>query len=360
MYRFVRYTAFLILAFLAAVYLTFWPTGIAPVAWEASDDPGLTGMFEPNPDLAALDILVPGEEHGPEDLALGPNGDIWTTTAEGGLWRMAPDALELSYVGPLAGRPLGLEFGPDGALYIADSYLGLLRWTPDGGSEVLVDEIGGIPLRYANQIDVASDGTVYFSVSTWRHDPEALGGTLASSVIDLWEHRLTGSVWSWKDGEIAEVARGFSFANGIALTPDESALLLAETGGYRIWRIALGADGPGEPEVILDALPGFPDNIQAQGDGTFWVGIVSPRRAIADMLGPYPGLRNVIWRLPEAVRPKPVLHGILMRIDANGEVLDVMQDPDGGMHTVTGGLIVGERLFVSSLSSAGLGVMPRP
>jgi len=30
-------------------------------------------------------------------------------------------------------------------------------------------------------------------------------------------------------------------------------------------------------EVILDNLPGFPDNINNAEDGTFWIGLVSPR-----------------------------------------------------------------------------------
>ncbi len=352
MYRLIRLLSLAALAAIGIWYLGFTPTGIQPVAWQPSTDPGFTGVFAPNRALAAVSRLDLGDEHGPEDIALDRDGVIWTTTAEGGLWRL--DNAEMSRVGQMGGRPLGLEYGPDGALYIADSYLGLIRWTPAGGSEILADEFEGAPIRYANQVAPARDGSVYFSVSTTRHDPEALGGTLPASVVDLWEHRTTGRVLRWTGDAIEQVADGFSFANGIALTPEEDALLIAETGAYRIWKHDLAL---GEREVLIDALPGFPDNIQAQGDGTFWIGLVSPRRPIADMLAPYPAVRDVVWRLPEAVRPKPVHHGILMRIDSDGRVLEVLQDPDGGYSLVTGGVMVGDRLFVSSLGQDALGVL---
>lgn len=164
-------------------------------------------------------------------------------------------------------------------------------------------------------------------------------------------------VLRWTDGVLTQVADGFNFTNGVALTPEQDALLIAETGEYRIWKLDLST---GEREVILDGLPGFPDNIQAQGDGTYWVGIVSPRRAIADQLAPYPALRNIIWRLPEAVRPKPIYHGILMRIDGAGQILDVLQAPEGEYSLVTGAVQVGDLLYVTSLGAPGLGVLSAP
>lgn len=352
MYRALRYLSFVAIIAVAVWYLGFRPTGIEPVSYQASDDPGLTGVFAPNQELSGIDVLDMGDEDGPEDIAIDAGGTAWVTSAQSGLWRI--DGREIAYVGRLGGRPLGLEFGPDGALYIADSYLGLLRWTQQGGTEVLADTFEGAPIRYANQVAPASDGSVYFSVSTRRHDPQALGGTLTSSVVDLWEHRLTGHVLRWTPEGVTQVADGFSFTNGIALTPEEDALLIAETGGYRIWKLDLAT---GAREVILDGLPGFPDNIQAQGDGTFWVGLVSSRRPIADILAPYPVVRNVIWRLPEGVRPKPVHHGILMRIDARGQVLDVLQAPGGEYSLVTGAITVGDTLYVTSLGAPGLGVM---
>lgn len=355
MYRTFRMLSYAVIAIFAIWYLGFSPTGIAPVAYTPSHDPGLTGPFAPNQRLAEAEILDMAGEEGPEDIAVDAAGVAWVTSLQSGLWRV--DEREMTHVGRLGGRPLGLEFGGDGALYIADSYLGLLRWTQANGTEVLADRYDDAPILYANQVAPARDGSVYFSVSTRRHDPQAQGGTLASSVVDLWEHRRTGHVLRWSPDGLTQVADGFNFTNGIALTPQQDALLIAETGEYRIWKHDLET---GTREVILDGLPGFPDNIQAQGDGTYWVGLVSPRQAIADALAPYPALRNIIWRLPEVVRPAPVHHGILMRIDGEGQILDVLQAPEGEYSLVTGAMEVDGTLYVTSLGAPGLAAMDAP
>ncbi|MBB5515478.1 sugar lactone lactonase YvrE [Rubricella aquisinus] len=353
--RIIRLFLFIFLFALGTSWLLFSPVEVDAVAWSPERDQGFTGDFALNERLAPLQAIPLGGSVGPEDIAVHSDGSIWTTTQDGILWRVeGRSALE---VGRLTDRPLGLEFGADDALYIADPTIGLLRWTIDGGSEVLLDRVNGAPLRYINQLDVGSDGSVYFSVSTQRFDPATQGGTLATSILDLWEHRDTGYVARWRDGEVTILAEGFTYTNGVALTPEEDALIIAETGGYRIWRLDLAT---GTRTEILTNLPGFPDNVQAQGDGTFWVGLVSPRRKIADVLAPFPTLREVIWRLPEQVRPTPIDHGILMRIDGQGQVLDVLHDADGAYPLVTGGRIVGDLLYVSSLGAPGLGVLAAP
>ena len=58
-----------------------------------------------------------------------------------------------------------------------------MRWSLEGGIESLVSEIDGSPVVYANQVAVATDGTVYFSNSSDRFDPETMGGTKPTSVM---------------------------------------------------------------------------------------------------------------------------------------------------------------------------------
>lgn len=358
-YRILRYGAFLIILGLGIGYLSFWPVPIAPVAWEAEENPGFTGSYAANTTLAALEILPLGEDqHGPEDIAVDADGVVWTTSEQGELYRLEPGG-EVTHVGRLGNRPLGLEPAPDGGLYIADSFIGLLHWSLEEGTKVLVDEVRSIPLRYANQLAVASDGRVFFSVSTTRFDPLEYGGTLATSVLDILEHRQTGYVAVYHpDGEVDIVAEGFSFTNGVALTPEEDALLIVETATYSVWKHWLTGEKAGTRELILSNLPAYPDNLQAQGDGTFWLGLVSPRPASIDLLAPYPALRRLILRLPETVRPAPIPYAALLRIDADGTVLAAPQDPSGAYFLTTGAQIVDGDLIVSSLGAPGLGRMP--
>ncbi|MDX1267601.1 MAG: M24 family metallopeptidase C-terminal domain-containing protein, partial [Oceanisphaera sp.] len=80
-------------------------------------------------------------------------------------------------------------------------------------------------------------------------------------------------------------------------------------------------------------------NINRNPDGTFWVGLVSPRSPAADALAGQPFLRKVVQRLPASIRPKPQRYGFVFRIDADGTVLETMQDPSG-LYALTTGMIV--------------------
>ncbi len=278
------------------LYLAFWPIPIEPEPWTPSADPGFAGPYAANERLASTEIIDLGGLVGPEDLARAPDGRVWAATESGALVSVGADD-DVRTEAQLKGRALGIEFAPDGTLWIANAYTGLMRMDPGGEPELVVAEIDGAPLRYANNLDIASDGTVYFSVSTRRFAPQDAEGTLGASILDLMEHGRTGAVFAYdpETAALRTVAEGFSFANGLALTSDESALVLAETGEYRLWRIELGAR-EGEKSILLDGLPGFPDNVQRDPspDGDrIWVGLVSPRRAIADLLAPYPFLRGV-------------------------------------------------------------------
>lgn len=346
--------------FLAAIlavglgYLTFWPVPVEPEVYEPLKGPGFTGDFQSNDAMAALEkVVLPGGAKGPEDLAVLPDGRIFTTDLAGGLYRIdgpAPVKVE-----DLGGRPLGLKAGQDGALYIADSFRGILRWTGVGQLETLVTEVEGAPLIYANQLDVAADGTIYFSNSSDRFDPETMGGTKPTSVLTIWEQSNSGYVARRRpDGTVEKIATGFVYTNGVALSKDEDFLLIAETGRARLHRLWLKGEKAGTQELFLGNLPGYPDNLEAQGDGTFWLALASPR-VPAEVLMPYPFLRKVIWRLGPLVRPAPIHRGMVLQIDESGNILRTLQDPSGRFGVTTSALVAADKFYVMSLDGDGFG-----
>lgn len=333
-----------------AAYLSLWPVPVEPVSVDLPKDQGFVGQFAANDALnAATLVSLPGAEFGPEDIAVLPGGKVYSVTHGGTLLRIDGDQPEV--IDHLDGRPLGLKAGPDGALYIADSYRGIMRWSGPGTLEPVVHDIAGAPVIYANQLDVARDGTIYFSNSTDRFDPETQGGTKDTSVLTIWEQSDTGYVARrTPDGQVEKIAEGFVYTNGVALSRDEDFLLIAETGRARVWRLWLKGDKAGSKEVFLDNLPGYPDNIEAQGDGTFWMAFASPR-VPTEALMKYPFLRKVIWRLGPAVRPAPIHRGMIIRFDENGDILANLQDPQGRLGITTGGKIVDGQLYVTTLDS---------
>lgn len=346
--------AFLAVFALGLGYLTLWPVPLTPEVYEPLKAPAFTGDFESNDAMAALElVLLPDAAVGPEDLAVMPDGTVYTTDLAGKLYRIDGEVPEL--IEDLGGRPLGLKAGPDGALYIADSYRGILRWTGPGRLETLVSEVAGAPLIYANQLDIARDGTIYFSNSTDRFDPELLGGTKPTSVMTVWEQSNSGYVaHRLPDGTVEKIADGFVYTNGVALSQAEDFLLINETGRARVHKLWLTGDKAGERELFLGNLPGYPDNLERQGDGTFWLAFASPRLP-SEKLMPYPFLRKVTWRLGDLVRPAPVHRGMVIQFDENGNILRNLQDPSGRFGVTTSALQVGAQFYVMSLDGRGFG-----
>ncbi len=340
-------------------YLCFWPVSVRPVAWDAPKDALYTGVFAANARLAALEFIDLDGRVGPEDADIGPDGLIYVATHGGDILRVENDG-EVTPFAQTQGRPLGVEFAPDGTLYVADAYRGLLAVDQNGAVTLLTNEVeDGSPILYADDVDIAADGTVYFSDASTRFGAEANGGTLPASVLDLVEHSANGRVLKFDPvtRKTTVFADGLTFANGVAVNAASDALYVVETGAYRVWRYPLDG-GPGQ--VVLDNLPGFPDNINNAPGDEFWVGLASPRNAIMDNLSGHPFLRRVIMRLPDVMKPAPTRYGFILRIDAAGNVIETLQDPAGAYALTTGAVTLPDgRIAVTSLTEPRLGVLPR-
>jgi hypothetical protein len=143
----------------------------------------------------------------------------------------------------------------------------------------------------------------------------------------------------------------------VALSQDERWLFVADLGRYRIWKIdVLGAT---QPSVLLDNLPGYPDNLMRGQDGRIWVGLFGPRSAEVDDLTDKPFLRKVIMRLPRAMWPLPRLYGHVFAFTEDGKVVADLQDASGTYGNTTGATETAERIYVANLNSSTLGWLPK-
>lgn len=333
-----------------AVYLLAWPVPVAPVAWSPPPDEGLTGAFTPN-DILSLARAVELEGHsGPEDVALGRNGRLYASVREGRILRL-PRGGRPAVFAETGGRPLGIEVMGDGSLVVANAMLGVQRVGVDGTVSVLVDRIGDEPLRYANDVAVASDGRIFFTEASTRFGAADYDGTLAASLLDILEHGGHGLLLEYDPagGLTRVLLDGLNFANGIAISDDERYLLLAETGSYRVLKYWLQGPEAGTREVLVDNLPGFPDNIDNGLNGRFWIGLVAPRSALLDRYAGRPFLRKVMQRLPRFLRPKPVASSHVIAVNGDGEVLMNLQDPAARFPLLTGVLELPDRLYLATL-----------
>lgn len=355
-----RLVAALLIALLA--YLLLWPVPVDPVAWEAEASEGYVGVYAPNTRLAGLDPVAINDRTGPEDAALAPDGTLYVTTHEGDILRRRSDGA-MDVLTNTGGRPLGIEVAPDGGVWVADAYQGLMRI--DGDTAVLATSktTAGDPIRYANSLDFAPDGAVWFSDASTRFGAKEWGGTLEASYLEILEHGSSGRLLRYDplSGETQIMLEGISFANGVAMGTSGEWLLFVETGKTAVRRLWITGGREGEVEDVLTNLPGFPDNIKRDTDGGFLLGLVSKRAPAADMAAPYPILRKVLQRLPAAWRPKAVSYGFIVKLDAEGAVVETWQDPAAGYPLTTGAVRAADGgLWVTSLSAGWLGKWPGP
>lgn len=321
---------------------------VEPRRWDPPRALPLTGALAVDTRLDEVQRWeVPGGRK-PEDVVFDAAGRAVTGVEDGRIYRFAPDGARAELLADTHGRPLGLEFDAEGRLLVCDAYRGLLR-VADGAVEVLVDSFQGRRLRFVNNAAVGPDGTVYFSDSSTRFD-------IAHYPLDALEHRGNGRLFAYHPGTGGTelLADGLYFPNGVALAPDASFLLVAETWRYQVQRVWLQGPNAGLSEVLVDRLPGFPDNLSARGDGTYWLALPDQRQPRIDALLPRPAARRTVAALPARLRPGPSGTSVVVRFDADGVILDSLHGPGGSYTVVTGVREHAGHLYLGSLAETAI------
>ncbi len=351
-----RYVVLAVVAIVLAFggWLAWGPSRIDPVAWTPPANPGLTGPFAPNEALKQARLVKVGA--GPEDVARAPDGGLYAGLANGDIVRISLDGAAPQVVANTGGRPLGLEFAPDGRLFVADGVRGLLAVSLSGEVELLVSEVAGQAVAFANDLTIAGDGTVYFTDSTSRGQ--------AGFMLDIWEGRPSGRLIAWSPAsrEARVVADGLRFPNGVALTPDETGVLVAEMMGYRVARIALTGETAGEATTFIGALPGMPDNVNADGEGGYWVALIAPREDFLDDLAERPLLRRMVFNFFDLIGfpQSGARYGWTVRVDAAGAVTDNLQDPSGRVFAISSVNRFDDQLVLGSIAMDVIAILPAP
>ncbi len=328
------------------VFLLAAPARIDPVEWEPPPVPKAEGPYAPNERLKPAVPLAP-ELKQPEALAFDPAGNLVAGLADGRVVRMTTDGKNVTELVNTGGRPLGLKYAPDGRLFICDAHKGLLALGADGKLEDVVPAGGEQNVRVADDLAISKAGVVYFSDASARHPLERY-------VDDVFEHRGSGRVLRWDPAtkKVDVLAIALSFANGVALSPNEDYLLVNETGSNRIVRVWLQGPKSGQRETFLDALPGFPDNVTWSPERhVFWVAIFGPRDPLVDGLAGHPTLRRMFSHLPTP----PLAHlGYALAVDENGKPVESLQwDSPDAYYPVTSVLERDGWLYLGSIVHAG-------
>jgi gluconolactonase len=175
----------------------------------------------------------------------------------------------------------------------------VIRIEPDGSRTTLAERYDGKRLNSPNDLVIGSDGSIYFT------DPPF--GLQDFENSPLRELDFNGVYRIRPNGELQLLTRDQTRPNGIALSPDESTLYVANSGGEVVGWMAydLGPSGLSNRRVFFDITgvegPGGADgmkvdragNLFATGPGGIWV--IAPDGTHLGTIAPDEALTNVGW-----------------------------------------------------------------
>ncbi|NDG47111.1 MAG: SMP-30/gluconolactonase/LRE family protein, partial [Flavobacteriia bacterium] len=165
----------------AIIYLLFWPVPIEPTVWESPKDSRMDPMFSLNQKLKDIKIFwINDGHHGPEDIVL-KNDEIYVGYDSGVI--MSVDGI----FSDTKGRPLGMAFDSNDNLIVADAIQGLISIDDSGEvtSLSIKSDSDNIPFKFVDDLDIASDGKIYFSDASSKYG-------YGNDRLELLEHSANG------------------------------------------------------------------------------------------------------------------------------------------------------------------------
>jgi sugar lactone lactonase YvrE len=164
--------------------------------------------------------------------------------------------------------PFSIDWLPDGRLLVVSGSEGLLlRQEPDG-SLVTHADLRGLCDKGWNEIVVDGRGNAYINGGGFNL---MAGEPFAPGIIALVA----------PDGSARQVADGIAFPNGMAVTPDNATLIIAESYGRKLTAFDLAGDGSLKNRRVWAGLgDGVPDGICMDADGAVWYADVPNKRCV--------------------------------------------------------------------------------
>lgn len=189
--------------------------------------------------------------------------------------------------------------------------------------------------------------------------------------------------YSRESGKMTVLLDNIWFANGVALSPAEDFVVVAESHSSRLMRVWLNGVKQGKSEVFFDGLPGAPDNLSFDENG-IWVPLASAadddHPMLPHILAKLPVVRKFVVRLFElakmpfefinSVFPNKVTNFVcrefgsmdmitfilpsrrtVVRLDWNGNVVKSLHGSDKSTGVVTHVMKLDGYLYLGSVTS---------
>jgi ribose transport system permease protein len=304
-----------------------------------SVQPGSRSPYAQNDRLINSQAIGLNQVEGPEDVILDRHDRVYGSTRDGNIIRFSgPNFEKREVFAHIGGRPLGMQFDRDENLIVAVAGMGVYGVRPDGEVFKVTDETNRTwyklnddsRLRMADDLDIAPDGKIYFSDCTTRYE-------MTTNTLDILEARPNGRMVCYDPATrtTRTIINHFYFPNGVCVSHDGKSLMIASTSLCKIFRYWLAGEKRGTTEVLIDQLPGNPDNINRASDGNYWLALVGIRTPTFDLAARKPGFRlRMVKQVPTDEWLAPALnHGCVLKFNEQGEALESWWDPTGISHS---------------------------
>jgi gluconolactonase len=146
------------------------------------------------------------------------------------------------------------------------------RTEHDGSITVLADAFEGHRLNSPNDVVIKSDNSIWFSDPTYGIDSDYEGQQSPSEIGASNVYRIDGS-----SGAITRVVADRVKPNGLAFSPDESLLYVADTGATHvrglpptIWSYQVKGQTVGEASLFATCPDGLYDGFRCDIHGNIW------------------------------------------------------------------------------------------
>jgi sugar lactone lactonase YvrE len=165
-------------------------------------------------------------------------------------------------------QPICIDWLPDRRLLVVAASDGSLLCREPDGSLATYADLNGVDEPPWNDIVVDGRGNAY--VNNPGFDLSG-GEEFAPGTIAL----VNG------DGSAGKAADGLAFPNGMAVTPDNATLIVAESYANRLTAFDIAADGGlSGKRAWADLGDGVPDGICIDAEGAVWYGDVPNKRCV--------------------------------------------------------------------------------
>lgn len=298
--------------------------------------------FAANDRLKEVETIGLNQIEGPEDVILDRQDRLYAVTRNGSIIRFSgPDFGTREEFARIGGRPLGMAFDRDENLIVCVAGMGVYGVTPERKVYKVTDETNrswlsikdDSRLSLADDLDIAPDGKIYFSEATIRYD-------LQNWALDGFEGRGNGRLICHDPatGTTRTILKDIAFPNGVCVAHDGQSILFCSTWLCKVFRYWIAGPKTGQTEVVIDNLPGYPDNINRSSDGNYWLAFVGLRSPVYDLAMASPGFRiRMVKRIPRDEWLIPGLnYGAVIKFADSGAVLESLWDPKSEAHpTIT-------------------------